>query len=238
MKKNFLLIFALFSLFASAQTINDFEFVLVPTKFDFQDSQNEYRLNTILKYRLDEFGFDVRFTSDQINANYSDRCLYLTAYIVNESRFLLTKLRVEFRDCNNVVVFKSDLGTSKTKMRKDAYIEALEKALLSVKEANYKFTGKKTEQTVLATVAESDIATEKNEVISDKTLFAQPIANGFQLIDATPKVVLKIFKTSQPDYFLANADGKEGVVLKRNNTWFFEYYQNDKLISERLEIKF
>jgi hypothetical protein len=70
------------------------------------------------------------------------------------------------------------------------------------------------------------------------TLYAQAIANGYQLIDTTPKVVLTLVKTSAQDYFIASNASANGVVLKKNGEWFFEYYKDGKLVSEKLLIKF
>ena len=70
------------------------------------------------------------------------------------------------------------------------------------------------------------------------TLYAQAIANGYQLIDTTPKIVLTLVKTSVQDYFIANNGTSNGIVLKKNNEWFFEYYKDGKLISEKLLVKF
>jgi hypothetical protein len=69
-------------------------------------------------------------------------------------------------------------------------------------------------------------------------LFAQPISNGFQLIDASPKVILKIFKTSLPTTFLAIREQIQGVLIYKDNQWVFEYYQNATLISELINVKF
>ncbi len=238
MKKLFLLLFSFFYFVSFSQSINNYEYVIVPTKFEFQRSENEYNLSTILKFRLEEYGFTVFYSTDQIGMNMKDRCLFLNANIVNESNILFTKVYVEFKDCNNKVVYKTALGTTKTKDRKIAFKEALEKSLLSLKHLNYKFDGKKTEN--FATISNDELldVKDKTQITNENSLFAQPIANGFQLVDSTPKVVLKIFKTSQTDFFTANSDAKNGVVFKRNNEWFFEYYVNEKLISEKLNIKF
>lgn len=238
MKKAFLIVFSLWSLFSFAQQVNEYEFVIVPTKFDFQKSENEYRLNTLLKYRLEEFGFNAFYTSDQMNSNFSDRCLYLNANVVNESTMFLTKLYVVFKNCDNAIVFQSDHGTSKIKERKESYKEALEEALLSVKAVNYKFTGKANTRLTNNEQPATSIVAQPTEVINENSLFAQPIANGYQLVDTTPKVILKIFRTSQADYYTASSDTKNGVVFKKNNVWIFEYYKDDQLISEQLNIKF
>ena len=70
------------------------------------------------------------------------------------------------------------------------------------------------------------------------TLFAQPIENGFQLIDSTPKVILKIYTTSNPSCFIAFKDNIQGVLVNKENYWYFEYYSNSKVVSEKMVIKF
>jgi hypothetical protein len=92
------------------------------------------------------------------------------------------------------------------------------------------------------TIVLSDIGTSANvkkmDVIADDVLFATPIENGFQLKDASSKIVLVLIKTIQPDYFNANIDKKYGLVFKKNNQWVFEYYLDGKLIAEALNITF
>jgi hypothetical protein len=239
MKKAFLVFFSLFSLCLFSQKINEYQFVMVPTKFDFQDSENEYRLNTLLKYRLEEYGFNASYTSDQLNVNYSDRCLFLNANVVNESTIFVTKVYIVFKDCKNAIVFQSDIGTSRIKLRIDGYREALENALKSVKALNYQFSGVKVNQ--VATLSNEEnrpLSVENAALASEAVLFAQAIPNGFQLVDLAPKVILKLLKTSQVDYFIATSGDKNGVVFKKNNEWHFEYYSDEKLNSELLYIKF
>ncbi len=69
-------------------------------------------------------------------------------------------------------------------------------------------------------------------------LYAQEIPNGFQLVDSTPKIRLKIFKTSKPDQYLGKTDENEGLVYFKEDKWFFEYYEGDQLRVVPLEIKF
>lgn len=238
MKHALLIFLTLISFFSFAQSINDYEFVMVPTKFNFQESENEYRLNTLLKYKLVEYGFNATYTSDQLNTNYNDRCLYLIADVLNESSIFVTKLYVVFKDCNGKIVYQSEMGTSRIKARKDAYVEALQNALKSVQALNYKFTGNKFSQETKVLEQNTAVTSTINTQESTGVLFAQAISNGFQLIDTTPKVLLKIFRTSKVDHFIANAEGKNGVVFKNGSDWIFEYYLNDKLVSEKLTIKF
>lgn len=69
-------------------------------------------------------------------------------------------------------------------------------------------------------------------------LYAQAISNGFQLVDSTPKIKYKILGSSVADVFLAEGDGHQGVVLKKGDKWYFEYYDGEQLMAQELSIKF
>ncbi len=69
-------------------------------------------------------------------------------------------------------------------------------------------------------------------------LYAQEILNGYQLVDSTPAVRLKIFKTTLPDVYMASMGLVNGLVYKKNDQWLLEYYEGDKLHIEELDIKF
>jgi len=49
--------------------------------------------------------------------------------------------------------------------------------------------------------------------IDSNILYAQEIPDGFQLVDNTPKIRLKIFRTSIPDVYTVEKDN--GVVFKK-----------------------
>ncbi|MBC6999747.1 hypothetical protein [Cytophaga sp. FL35] len=69
-------------------------------------------------------------------------------------------------------------------------------------------------------------------------LYAQKLENGYQLVDSTPKIRMKIFETSMPNYYLADANGQSGVVFEKDGNWFFEYQKEGKTVTQELEIKF
>ena len=69
-------------------------------------------------------------------------------------------------------------------------------------------------------------------------LYAQPIAKGYQLVDNTPKVRLKIYHTSVPDVYTVTHEKDNGIVYKKDGKWYLEYYWGDQLRTEELNIKF
>jgi hypothetical protein len=90
------------------------------------------------------------------------------------------------------------------------------------------------ENTTVAVAALSTI-TETSE---PHVLYAQQIPNGYQLVDSTPKIRLKIYGTSMPEVYIGVNEVGNGIVYKRGSQWYFEYYVSDKLQIEELTIKF
>lgn len=87
--------------------------------------------------------------------------------------------------------------------------------------------------------AEQDTKERMVEVKNDSNiLYAQEIPNGFQLVDNTPKIRLKLLRTSIPDVYVVKHAKNNGVVHKKDGKWFLEYYFGDTLKTEVLNIKF
>ncbi len=230
--------------FAQNEEVNNYKYVIVPEKFEFLKEPNKYNLNALTKMVFEKYGFVTFFTNDKLPDELAlNKCLALYGDLLNDSGMLNTKLSIVLKDCSGKVIFTSDAGKSKEKDYRKAYYEALREASASIASLNYKFAGpSKNVQNHNQATTVSQQATPTvgmpATVSNEGQLFAQPIANGFQLVDTTPKVVAKMYKTSQQDYYTAQGDNKNGVIFKKGNDWFFEYYLNDKLVSEKLNIKF
>jgi len=248
MRIKFLLIALLTSVIGFSQSVNDYKAVIVPLKYEFLKTENQYRLSTMTKANLVKAGFKAFYGNEQLPAEFADRCDLLYADVKRDNGFLVTKLFVEFRDCYGKVVFTSQVGKSKEKEYESAYRESLEMAFVSISALQYKYNGKSANTvktstaSVPATVQTVTTAATVSAPVADITdpnlLYAQPTENGYQLIDKTPKVVMKLLKTSRPDSFIAIKDGIQGSLNAKDNQWFFEYYKNDQLVSEKVVVKF
>ncbi len=132
-----------------------------------------------------------------------------------------------------------------------AYNLALRDAFTTLNDAEYKYDGtvfKQSQQATMApapappAVAPSPAPSPAPAVAavteSAGTLYAQATPNGYQLIDTTPKKVLTLLKTSQQDYFYCGGWHIEWCCFKKNGEWYFECYKDEKLVSQKLQIKF
>ncbi|MDR6846336.1 hypothetical protein [Flavobacterium granuli] len=255
MKTKFLFLLLFISSYVFSQSVNDYAAVVVPVKYDFLKSENEYRLSTLTKFNLQKAGFQAFYANEEIPTEFN-RCSLLNIDVLKENAFLITKLYVVFKDCNGKVIYKSEVGKSKEKEYEVAYVEALNMAFTSVYALHYKYNGKTIAPNQNTPVASSATAPVVASVVPVTTaavaanvpsssvepdgsvLFAQPIKNGFQLVDSTPKVVLKAYKTTNSSIYLASRENTQGVMILKENQWFFEYYEKDTLMSEIIKVKF
>lgn len=66
-------------------------------------------------------------------------------------------------------------------------------------------------------------------------LYAQPIENGFQIVDTTPKKVMVLQYSGIKDVFTVS--GKKAIVFKKGDTWMYSE-SGDILKGEPINIKF
>ncbi|MEW5676382.1 hypothetical protein ABGT15_08720 [Flavobacterium enshiense] len=246
--KNFFLLFVfVFTITTYSQSVSEYKYIVMPQKFGFLKKPNQYNLNSLTKSVLEQQGYSVYYEDGVLPQDLAEnRCKALYADMLENNTLFSTKIKLELKDCKNQVVFISEEGTSREKEFEKAYIQAFRgvgKSLQTIKSKP-----KQEFKEVVATPAKAPAeqmqevpvkaAVEANNATVVQQLFAQPIANGFQLVDSSPKVVMKLFKTSASNFYIGQKDTAQGVVFNKNNQWIFEYYQNDKLVSEKLEIKF
>ncbi|WP_223833544.1 hypothetical protein [Pedobacter riviphilus] len=249
MKRYFFILFLAisFSVQAQSNTAN-YKYIIVPEKFSFLKQVNQYGLNTLTKAFFEEKGFTVYFDNAEIPEEIAtDRCKALVVELQENNSMFVTNLTLLLKDCKGAVVIKSKAGKSREKEYETSYNLALKDAFTSFNDFKY-VAGS---PTVVTSTVPANTNTETktaptpvNQPVATKTvqpealLYAQPISNGYQLIDATPKIVMTLLKTSVEDCYISNNGNVNGIVLKKNGAWFFEYYKNNALVSEKLSIKF
>lgn len=246
--KKYLLLFILVSGYAFSQGVNDYQYVIVPAKFDFLKKEDQYRLNSLTKLMLQKYGFKAYLSNEEIPLNLDQRCSFMYADVVDNSGIIMTKVKIILKDCRDKVLFETEYGGSRDKEYAAAYNEALRAAGKSFDKLEYSYNSKSMDttkeplvETQVEPAAPYKTTVNTPTVVNDSSevfYFAQPNATGFQVIDNEPKVIMRLFTTSVKDVFIATRDAKSGVVISKNGQWFFEYYENGKLVSEALKLKF
>jgi hypothetical protein len=94
-------------------------------------------------------------------------------------------------------------------------------------------------ETELDTKAENSVSANQVLIQTKELLYAQPIENGFQLIDNKPSVRMILVNTSKPDIFLVIVNGvSQGTVFKEGDKWIHESLDGTALKRDILQIKF
>lgn len=244
MKKTLIFAILLLSKICFGQQLSHYKTVIIPLKYDFMKTENQYRLITLTKHHLKKIGFEAFYNNESFPNTNNARCEYLFVNVEQDNGLLVTKLKVVFKDCNGKLVYESETGKSKLKDFALAYSEALENAFVSVEKERNTSLVEKTKSSEYETVAPISNAIQTTTQVNNTTettteiLYAQPTSTGFQLVDSSPKVVFKLQKTSNPDFFTATKGTIQGVFVQKNKEWFFEYYENEKLVSEKVGVKF
>ncbi len=220
MKKILVLLIVLFSIISFAQKK---QIILISSKFDFQKEKNSYNINNMLKAILTSNNYEVYFDDAVLPIEIAqNRCNALTGVLVDNSNLFLTKVKLQIKDCQNNLLFETAEVKSREKNIQDGFIEVIK--LLSPEIKKYK----------PAVFKNKDVVVPSSEIIATTNLKYQiiEIANGYAIMDATPKVVLQIYKTTNPNVFIADKFGMKGIYTKLENKGIFEYYLNDKLVVE------
>lgn len=238
MKKISLIIVLLVSFFSFSQ--EKYEYVIVPSKFDFLKEADQYNLNSLMKSFFETEGFTVYYDTDELPEYLANnRCKAFFVDAIESNKLFTTNVVVQIKDCQNKVLLESFKGSSREKSLKVAYNEVFRFALTSLKgQLNFKNKAESKPTQIEDVIAVEVIPATPQKTTNPNQLFAIPIENGYKLVDEEPKVIYIIQSTSMNDVFIGKKGEVQGTFLKKINGWYFEYYQDGKLISEKVSVKF
>ena len=238
------------SLILEGQEINldKYKYIIVSDKFHFVKEVDGYQTSSLTKFLLEKKGFQVFLSNenfpDELSQNKCNNTLF--ADVKDESDFLTIKSIIVLNDCKGKNIYTSKVGKSKLKEYKKAYQASIRSAFDSM--TDFIYSNKPSEKSLITPeitiidkiVVTPDPVSQKKEVVKEilpsENLYAQPIPNGFQLVNTTPEVVYVLLKTGVKDIFLLK--DKMGIVYKSAEKWFVEFYQNEMLVTKELKVKF
>ncbi|RED42206.1 hypothetical protein DFQ10_109101 [Winogradskyella eximia] len=252
--------FILISFYGIAQkNINNYKYIILPTSFEFSKSEDQYQLNSLLKFLFNKYGYEAYFGNDDLPQDLiGNRCLALNAEALKgKGGIFKTKLEIELKDCFGNIVMTSQEGQSREKEYKKAYTEALREAFETFQNFDYKYVSdketlvetskpkvKNVKQQMVEVDTPKEVITAKEtkveEVLTADNLsdlhYAQEIDNGYQLLNSEPRIVMILLSTAAENVFMVN--GKNAIVFKEDGFWY--YSENNGKLEERksMNIKF
>ena len=243
-----LLVFTSLILVGQEINLDKYKYIIVSDKFHFVKEVDGYQTSSLTKFLLEKKGFQVFLSNenfpDELSQNKCNNTLF--ADVKDESDFLTIKSIIVLNDCEGKNIYTSKVGKSKLKEYKKAYQASIRSAFDSM--TDFIYSNKPSEKSLITPeitiidkiVVTPDPVSQKKEVVKEilpsENLYAQPIPNGFQLVNTTPEVVYVLLKTGVKDIFLLK--DKTGIVYKSAEKWFVEFYQNEMLVTKELKVKF
>jgi hypothetical protein len=237
MKKIVLLLVLFTFSFSVAQ--ENYKYAIVPKKFSFFSDENEYNTSSMTKAFFEKEGFVVYYDTDEFPSELANnRCMAFYVNVLKKSNMFITKINFELKDCANKIIYTSIQGSSKEKEYQKSYNESFRLALVTMK-GQLNFTNTSTGNAIIEkeTVTATPIAVESKN-IPKEGLTAIAIQNGYKLVDSVPSVIYELLATSIENVYTAKKGTISGTFLKKNTGWYFEFYQNDQLVSEKVDVKF
>jgi hypothetical protein len=228
--KKVLILFLLVSVTVFSQNLNEYKYALIPAKFSFLKDSNMYNLNALTKMYMEKYGFETYLDNETYSNDFaSTNCNKVFIDVVSNSNMFTTKVSVVIKDCKNNVLFISEEGKSNDKEFKVAYNLALRQAFdnFSVLKG-HKFIQEK----------ETIIRHEQDNEGLLYTLFPKIIKNGYELYQSKSKLIFTVLKTKTENVFIAYKNDIQGIIYLKNKEWFFDYYKEEVLISEQIDIDF
>ncbi len=221
MKKYLLITVFLISGISFSQKLNAYKYAIIPEKLSFLKQKNQYNLNELLKFGMTKYGFEPYFDSDILPNDLFNENKILVDVLQNNSIFS-TNVTIVLKDYKNNILFTSIEGKSREKNLDVSYNFAIREALNSFSSLKHVY-------------ANNIQVTDLKEAIV--VFQAKTIANGFELL-IDNNVIYMIFKTSNKDFFKAKKGEIDGTMFMKDNFYYFDYYSNNVLITEKLSIKF
>ena len=134
---------ALLISFCGNAQLNEYKYVIVPTKLEGFNKENQHNTSTLLKHLFAKANYNVMYENALTEDLKTNGCLGLKANLEDNSSLFVTKVNIVVENCNGQKVFTSKEGKSKKKEFKAAYSEAIRKAFSSFEELNYAYSPKK-----------------------------------------------------------------------------------------------
>ena len=223
-----------FTVFAQNNlNINDYKYVSVPERFDFLKTSDQYQLNSLTEFLLKKNGFTVINELKYYPSDLAENpCLLLDINVEKIKSFLKTKLQVQFKNCKNQIIFKSEIGISNEKDFKTAFHEALRASFISIGDANYNYSEKPFQlnhNNIIRSGATQVDQNDNNQNLRIKTI---PTSYGFDFVTSNKEILFSLHQTICDGVYII--DKLTGTAYRRGDKWVREYIKEDTIIIEPL----
>jgi len=192
MKKFFAIVFLMSFAFAKAQSVNDYKYVIVDNQYEFQSSANQYRLNELMEFELQKYGFETYRNNEVLPLDLNRGLCNALQLKVYKSGRLWTDMYATLVNCNGEVLFQTIEVRSQQKDYQKDYFSAVRESFVSFGDLNYQYNGGQKSQPSTVTVFE-----DVQEVMPASQNIEVAVAAPRKVEEVQPTVQEKIEETVQ-----------------------------------------
>lgn len=190
MKKLPVILLLLISSNIQAQTVFDYDYIIIPERFDFQESKHQFQLNSLLRVLFQKEGFTVLMNTEKKPTELANNpCLALTTQVDKLSSFLNSQFQIKLYDCYNNLIFESKIGESTSKKHKDGFKEGIRDAFTSIQNLERKESNKtdksKTDKTKKVKVESVTVTNYKKDGVVYRLI---ELDEGYKIKDGNTKI--------------------------------------------------
>ncbi len=231
-----------------SQNVNQYKYVIVPIKYDFLLTNDQYKLNSLTEFLFEKYGFIAilegeKFPEDMVN----NPCSALNADVLSDSGMFsfVTKVTLVLKNCNQQIIFESKEGQSKLKDRKFGYQEALRDAFSSIEALHYSYSApSEVDSSNLKKEVEKIEIKEESKNPETNSIFhkdgisylLEKQANGFLIKNQVSKdTIAHLNKTSRGDYIFRSKNSNGTAYFDEKGNLMVEYFDVGKATMKKEE---
>lgn len=134
-------IIILFTYVSFAQNeLDPYKYIIIPKKYEFLKKENQYRVNSYMKHLFEKEGYRTLYQGENYPEDLLENpCLGVKAMVSDDSSAFTTKVYIFLENCQDKVVFRTEMGKSKVKDMNKTYVDALNKCFIEIKSLDYTF---------------------------------------------------------------------------------------------------
>ncbi|MGB5981411.1 MAG: hypothetical protein WBG46_04635 [Nonlabens sp.] len=247
MKFVFSTLFFLCSIQVFTQSLNEYKYFIVSNQYDFQNEENQYRLNDLMVFELKKRGFKA-FKSNQIHPEDKNTGVCNTLNVnLEESGMLTRRIIFKFVNCDGETIFTTKEGIGRQKDNPKAYFSAVRDAMTSLDKFDYNYTPTaKIQQEKLTSLDQME--SKSQPIVLEPQILKQPIGKqsiaipnhdiyreikdrdyALRIISNTEIKILKngkqigTGKKTSSGAYLINSDNFSGVGFLKDDIFTIEY---------------
>lgn len=226
--------------FAQKGVFDAYNHVIIPIKFQFQEANNEYQLNSLLRHLFKEDGFTVFMDVELLPYKFQETpCKKLNVDLHKMQVKLQTTITIQIFDCEDQMLFTSE-GVSYQKDNKTAYQEAIRMAFKEIESANFSLQSPSlnSENQETKSLSKEERIEMRKQTVRDqsdvfefdgKTLYFFPVDENIHIYESNAYDITAKLTPINETMFIYNSKEIDGVMTRKENGDFELEYREPAL---------